>query len=438
MYTSVKCLALLLFTNTLSSEMAFINEGRFNMGQKNNLADEVPVHRLFVSAFFISQNEVTLGDWKKVVIWAEYNGYNFSNHQYDPRPGIDRSGDIQPDQFPMNSITWYDAVKWCNARSEMEGRTPCYYLDTQHNIVYRKGKEDIDSDMVNWKASGFRLPTEAEWEKAARGKYSGYNYPWGTKIDEAMANYKNSKDPFESGIGGISPIGYYDGNQTIHLSKNLELSDMKNSNGLYDVIGNISEWCWDWYDEGWYKKSKSKVQDTTGPTFSEATKYIFEGVPLDGKRKVHRGGAFDDGPTDEGKPLRIAFRHVEYPHSYQWTVGLRFVRSNVEDELWLGMDSFDNYPNWYFVNWFGYFYQKNSRWVFHTQFGWIYPQGLGSYDNWIYFLKHGWMWTSKLVFPYFYSSEDETWYKYLQNNYETGWFKNYLTEEKKRLGRIYP
>ena len=80
--------------------MAFINEGRFNMGQKNNLDDEVPVHRLFVSAFFISQNEVTLGDWKKVVIWAEYNGYNFSNHQY-----------VDICQFTRADVERHEAVK---------------------------------------------------------------------------------------------------------------------------------------------------------------------------------------------------------------------------------------------------------------------------------------------------------------------------------------
>lgn len=434
----VTCLVTFLCTIPLFSEMVFIDEGRFYMGQKNNLEDEVPVHRPLISSFFISQKEVNISDWAQVVAWAEYNGYDFSDHQYSPRPGINRGGLVEPGQFPMNSITWYDAVKWCNAKSEMEGRNPCYYLDIQHLNLYRKGKVNIDSEMVNWKASGFRLPTEAEWEKAARGKFREYNYPWGTKIDESMANYKNSRDPFESGIGGITPVGYFDGNQTININKNLELSDMKNSYGLYDVIGNVSEWCWDWYDDTWYKKSKSKVQDTVGPTFSEASKHIVEGVLLDGKRKIHRGGAFDDGPTDEGKPLRIAFRHVEYPHSYQWTIGLRLVKSNVDDELWLGLDTFDNYPNWYFIKWFGYFYQKNSSWIFHTNFGWIYPEGKGSYDNWIYFIKHGWMWTSKLVYPYFYSNVDETWYKYLSNSNETGWFENLLSKEKKRFGRVYP
>jgi formylglycine-generating enzyme required for sulfatase activity len=85
---------------------------------------------------------------------------------------------------PVHSITWYDMVKWCNARSEKDGLTPCYTLS---GSVYRTSYSD---DVVcNWAANGYRLPSEAEWEKAARGDLSGKRFPWGDRISQSQANY---------------------------------------------------------------------------------------------------------------------------------------------------------------------------------------------------------------------------------------------------------
>jgi formylglycine-generating enzyme required for sulfatase activity len=292
-----------VFTNDTAflTNMALIPAGSFTMGATTNMghesySGEVPQHSVYVSAFYMDRFEVTKALWDEVKGWNGGNGYSYDN-----------AGSGKATNHPVHTINWYDTVKWCNARSQKEGLTPCYYTDAGLSVIYKTGQL---APYVNWSASGYRLPTEAEWEKAARGGTPGHRFAWSDSdtIQHSRANYYSSTSyaydtsltrgyhptfndgvsPYTSPVGTFAATGY--------------------APGLYDMAGNVWEWCWDWYSSSYY--GSSPTNDPRGPT--------------SGSGRVFRGGSWGSSAGY----CRAASRAYDYPdYSYYGYVGLRCVRA---------------------------------------------------------------------------------------------------------------
>jgi formylglycine-generating enzyme required for sulfatase activity len=280
------------------SGMALIPAGSFTMGNcmdpNEGWYDELPLHTVYVSAFYMDKYDVTKALWDSVYHWA-------TNHAY----GFDYAGSGKAANHPVQTIDWYDMVKWCNARSEMEGRTPAYYTSAAQTTVYRTGDVDVDNSSVNWNG-GYRLPTEAEWEKAARGGASGWRFPWGSTISWSQANYV--ADPLRYAYDVNSTSGYPPTfNDGVYPYTSPAGYFAANGYGLYDMAGNVWQWCWDWY--GSY--SSGSQTNPRGPTSGSDRVDRGGGWGNDafGCRAAERGSGI--GPSYGG--IYVGFRSVLPP-----------------------------------------------------------------------------------------------------------------------------
>jgi formylglycine-generating enzyme required for sulfatase activity len=277
------------------ADMALIPAGSFTMGDSLDNITNAPPVTVSVGAFYMGKYEVTKALWDEVRTWGLANGYT------DLAAGAGKDTN-----HPVQSISWFDMVKWCNARSEKEGLTPVY---TVSSAVMKTG---TTGPVANWSANGYRLPTAAEWEKAARGGVSGKRFPWGTDtISHSRANYYASSSYSYDSSGSVnnfhptyatgsypytSPVGAF----------------AANGYGLYDMAGNVWEWCWDWYG-GTY------ANGATDPRGAAS-----------GTSRVGRGGSWNFSANY----CRVASRdNGSYPTGSGFDVGFRVARSSVPEEF---------------------------------------------------------------------------------------------------------
>jgi sulfatase modifying factor 1 len=303
----------------IPNDMAYIPGGRFAMGDSlgEGWSDERPVHSVTLDSFYMGKFEVTNGQYCQYlnsaigstiyvsggVVYGSGNNQPYcdtstsiSSSQIDYSGGVfsvrSKSGRSMFND-PMARVTWYGAVAYCNWRSQQDGKEQCYNLSTW----------DCD-----FNKKGYRLPTEAEWEYAARGGLAGRRFPWGDTISHGQANYYSY---WEGGrpyyLYDVSPTERYHPtwNDGVLPYTSPGGSFAANNYRLYDTAGNVWEWSNDWYSVTYY--SWSPTSNPTGPT--------------SGSGRVLRGGSWDS----YAYACRVAHRHDRRPSLGYDTLGFRLV-----------------------------------------------------------------------------------------------------------------
>jgi len=273
--SDVKSISFKSGSSSTLQDMVQVTGGTFQMGGTVELVEQ-PVHPVTVGSFNIDKYEITYEKWTQVATWA-------ATHGYTDLPAGQNGYYPSGTNNPVTVVSWYDILKWCNARSEKDGLTPVYYTSNTLATIYRTGQVNLAVDAVKWTANGYRLPTEAEWEFAARGgtQSQGYTYSGSNTIDN-VAWYNTNSGNHSHTIGTKSA----------------------NELGIYDMTGNAWEWCWDW--SGAY--GASAQTDPKGATV--------------GPNRVVRGGSFDYWDTT----CPVAYRYSGYPGEQIGNRGFRCVQ----------------------------------------------------------------------------------------------------------------
>ena len=231
----------------LEDHMVKVEGGEFQMGSEDIEEEEKPVHSVKLKDFHLCRFPVTQSLWESVM------GENPASFPHPCRP--------------IETVSWYDAVSFCNALSEKRGLDPYYEIDPDRKDPNNKNEDD---ELRWWVrihqgANGYRLPTEAEWEYAAKG---------GKYAQQAALLY--------AGSNSLTEVAWHDRNGEGNSLDISQPSGLKRPNalGLFDMSGNVDEWCGDWYDGNYYEECKAQgmVENPSGPE--------------KGSRRVVRGGSW--------------------------------------------------------------------------------------------------------------------------------------------------
>jgi formylglycine-generating enzyme required for sulfatase activity len=278
-----------------SANMVLIPAGSFTIGspstEPQRSTDEAPQHRVTISSFHMGKYPVTVGEFRRFVNSAEYTTEaetgSGSRVWTDGRWMTLRDASwkkpyiSQNDNHPVVLVTWIDVLHYCNWLSEQERLRPVYTITRSGTVIWNHG------------ANGYRLPTEAEWEYACR---AGTTTPFytGNNITTSQANY-DGNEPYNNNAPGefrqaTTPVGSF----------------QPNAWGLYDMHGNVWEWCWDRYMPYKNEAQTDPIDTSSGSLYS----------------RVFRGGSW----LSEGELLRSAYRGGNVSSSSAVNVGFRLAR----------------------------------------------------------------------------------------------------------------